>query len=754
MRFFPGAGITYCLVLLWLFLMKGYAQEIQVLSATDSVRIPFASLLISGEWINYSQTANENGQLRLNRDFDDSASYELFIYCFGYDKLHRLFTGKQLKHLKQLFLVPSKISLDEVVITAQYEPLPAEKSVQRVKVIDQEKIQQMAAVNLRDVLSNQLNVRLSQDNILGAGMSLQGISGENVKILVDGVPVIGRLNGNIDLSQINLSTIERIELVEGPLSVQYGTNALAGTINLITKKAGAKKANISLSSYYESIGTYNLNLEASLRFKKHRLQANLGRNYFDGWNDERPFYVPKVRLADSSRYLAWKPKEQYLANLAYQFQMKKTELGITAGIFQERIVNRGMPRAPFGETAFDDYYDTRRMDNSIFFKRRFSRYWSVNALAAHNYFQRIKKTFYKDLTTLEERLSANSGDQDTSAFRQWMSRASFVRHLQGAKLNYELGYDLNYESASGKRIDQQQSAMGDYAVFATAEYQATKKLVLKPGLRYAYNTAYRTPVVPTLHLKWTWSERHSIRASYARGFRAPSIKELYFVFVDINHNIIGNRNLRAEQSDNYTLAYLYNRDIRKCRFKLETTVFYNTIFQVISLAQVGSSQNEYSYVNIGRYKTWGLQLNKGYHFKRLSLQSGFSYSGRSTVFSGTNDKPLVAYSPEVQFNLSYKCSNPFKTTFSVFYKYNGALPGYALVDETLVQTMVEDYHSLDLSLTHFLFREHVGFTLGCKNLLDVKTIRSTAASGAAHSSTSTQMPVATGRLYFIKLILK
>ena len=67
-------------------------------------------------------------------------------------------------------------------------------------------------------------------------MSVQGLSGENVKILIDGVPVVGRLNGNVDLSQINLTNIERVEIVEGPLSVNYGTNALAGTINLITKK--------------------------------------------------------------------------------------------------------------------------------------------------------------------------------------------------------------------------------------------------------------------------------------------------------------------------------------------------------------------------------------------------------------------------------------------------------------------------------------------------------------------------------------
>merc|ERR1711965_356759 len=94
----------------------------------------------------------------------------------------------------------------------------------------------MAAVTLKDVLVNQNNIRVAQDNVLGSSMSLQGMSGQNIKILIDGIPVIGRLNGNIDISQINLNTIERIEIIEGPLSVNYGTDALAGTINLISQK--------------------------------------------------------------------------------------------------------------------------------------------------------------------------------------------------------------------------------------------------------------------------------------------------------------------------------------------------------------------------------------------------------------------------------------------------------------------------------------------------------------------------------------
>ena len=72
-------------------------------------------------------------------------------------------------------------------------------------------------------------------------MSMQGISGENVKILIDGVPVLGRLDGNIDLSKINLNDVDQIKVIEGPQSVSYGTNGMAGTINIIIKKDQKKK---------------------------------------------------------------------------------------------------------------------------------------------------------------------------------------------------------------------------------------------------------------------------------------------------------------------------------------------------------------------------------------------------------------------------------------------------------------------------------------------------------------------------------
>jgi len=108
--------------------------------------------------------------------------------------------------------------------------------VLKVKVIDIKRINSQGAYNLPSLLANELNVRINYDPMLGNSISLQGISGQNIKVMIDGVPVIGREGGNIDLTQINLSSVERIEMVEGPMGVNYGSDAMGGVINIITKK--------------------------------------------------------------------------------------------------------------------------------------------------------------------------------------------------------------------------------------------------------------------------------------------------------------------------------------------------------------------------------------------------------------------------------------------------------------------------------------------------------------------------------------
>ena len=113
--------------------------------------------------------------------------------------------------------------LEEVVITGQINEVNIDNALHDINIIGSETIIKGGFTNLSEILKFQSNIQISNDNILGSQINIQGVTGENIKILIDGKPMIGRLNGNIDLSQVNLLNIKRIEIVEGPLSVNYGS---------------------------------------------------------------------------------------------------------------------------------------------------------------------------------------------------------------------------------------------------------------------------------------------------------------------------------------------------------------------------------------------------------------------------------------------------------------------------------------------------------------------------------------------------
>ncbi|MEN0005299.1 MAG: TonB-dependent receptor plug domain-containing protein, partial [Bacteroidota bacterium] len=179
------------------------------------------------------------------------------------------------------------IDMEDIVVTAQFIPTSKEQVVHDIRTIDRVTIERQGATNLEQLLSQDASIRIRQDAILGSSMSILGLDGQNVQIMIDGVPIIGRQGGNIDLSQINLHNIERVEIVEGPLAVQYGTNALAGVINLIRKKSQVERFRVKTFTQVEDRGenNYVLNLGAQLA---DDLQLTLvgGFDRFDGFSED------------------------------------------------------------------------------------------------------------------------------------------------------------------------------------------------------------------------------------------------------------------------------------------------------------------------------------------------------------------------------------------------------------------------------------------------------------------------------------
>ncbi len=678
------------------------------------------------------------------------------ISYIGYHTLYDTILSGESKIFK---LLPAVLNMEEVVVTGQYMPGRTDKSIYKVQVIGAKEIESQAAVNLEEILSTQLNISISHDAALGSKMKMQGIGGENVKILVDGVPVIGRMNGDIDLSQISLSNIERIEMVEGPMSVNYGTNALAGVINLITRDYVNNTVDARINTYYESVGQNNIDGSAGIYKNKNTFLLSGGRNFFDGYSE-----------MDTSRYQQWKPKEQYFGEFKYKLRIGKTNLHASTRYFDEFVLDKGSPQLDadtinnyYFYKARDGHYFTKRWDNSLALTGLIGQKY-IDVMAAYSWYQREREVYIKNLADLSEELSQSPSDFDTTSFDSWVVRGAMSRFLMDTVvLNYQAGFDINLESGTGKKIEGGKANIGDYALFASLKYRPTNSLTIQPGLRVAYNTGYDAPLTPSINLMYNISEKWLVRASYGKGFRAPSLKELYLDFVDLNHKIYGSDSLKAEYSDSYQISFGYKTETKKVAFKIEPDLFYNSMIDKIDLVPktiVGGNNDTteiYIYSNIDTYKTLGGRVNITYNHKGIfNFAIGLAYIGTNNQFSESAEKAdKYNYYPELALNAIYE-NKITGINLGINYKYTGDVTMNRLnADNSIVQYSEEGYNMLDISLNRSFFKDKLNLALGAKNLFDVNEIKTSGGgSGGAHSSGGTSMPVAWGRTFFASLKFK
>lgn len=742
----------FSILLLFLLLNLGlnfnllHSKTFRVLSKEEKNEIPNATVKLIQNNSEKIFKTNEKGEFEI-----EEKNFKFPIKCIVSSVGYYRFNDTLFSETKEIYLNKKTIITEEVVTTGQFVPKSAQESPFSIKVINQERIEAQGAVNLRDVMTNELNIRIGQDNVLGSSMNIRGISGQNVKILVDGVPIVGRVNGNIDISQINLNNAEKIEIIEGPLSTVYGTDALGGVINIITKNKYDQEGKLSVNSFIESVGNYNFDMNYSKQIDNNlSLILNAGRNFFDGFDP----------INENRRNILWKPKEQYFGDLNLGYNLKNWDLRYSFRGFFETIQNKGEPRRPYFENAFDDYYHTDRTTNSLFVKGKVYNEKYLDMIFSFNTFERRKNSFFKDLVTLNERLSTVPGDNDTTFIGALLARGTFSSDKsvseknQNNTLSYQIGYDLNYEYVRGDRVQSNNNSlfttMGDYATFFSVQYNPTKEILIQPSLRYAYNTNYDAPLIPSINFKADLMDNLLVRASYAKGFRAPSLRELYLFFVDINHNIKGNENLRAENSDTYGINLEYTLQTDKAIVKFEPKLFYNDIRNQITLAFI--EQTLYSYINVGQFKSQGAEFSVNCITEDITSKVGVSYIGRQNMLNENIQSPEMLYSTEFQGNILYDIKD-YDVKLSLFYKYTGMLPSLQLTTENQIQRFeLNGFHTLDITLSKFFFDKTVNFTIGAKNLLNVTNIQSNIAStGGVHTGGSNSFASGVGRTVFTSI---
>lgn len=653
--------------------------------------------------------------------------------------------------------------LNEVVVTAQFGPQSLKNSVYNIRTINAEKIRLRGATNVQQILNTEFGFRFSNDLTLGVtDVELMGMSGRNIKILLDGVPMVDRTDSRESLNQIDVNTIERIEIVEGPVSVVYGTDALAGVINIITKNAGKSVLNIAARVQDETAGkeysplkgsgNHLQNLNASWQHKGWSALAGLTHTEFGGWN-LAPKTASNEEVAAQSR---WKPKEQYMGNTKIGYRGENFNIWYRLDGLKETIESRGGMN-PNNYKAKIQTYTTHRYTQQLHTEWKLSDQVQLTTVGGYTDLERGTRTVQRNYANSTEELTTDVGEQDVAKFKAALFRAT--AQIKASKMvSIQPGFEYNRDAASGARI-KNTPVINDYAFFISSEWKPNESVNIRPGLRFIKNSVYDAPtVIPSLNTKFSLSKSLDLRLAYARGFRAPALRELYYDFFDASHSIRGNENLKAEESNSFNAsiawAGIQEKDLQ---FRSTLAGFYNQFKNQITFGIDAADPSVTTYINVASYKTTGGSIDNTLIYKNLQANVGISYIGRYNRFydeATSLELPEFLWSPEIAATLTYTFPK-LNGSISLFYKYAGSRPSYQLSTVNGVQTAKQvklgDFNWADLMFNKNILK-YLTINAGIKNLFDVTQLTNTAtASGGAHSTGAGAVPYSYGRSYVLGL---
>ncbi len=629
--------------------------------------------------------------------------------------------------------------LNEVVVTAQHMPTSEKNAIYKVKTITKQKIKLKAVNNLTDLLRQELNIDFSFNPVFGAGIELNGISKENVKILIDGVPLIGRVNGVLNLNQINLDNIERIEIIEGPVSVFYGTDAIGGIINLITIKKQTKTVTGNISTSYQTIDAKNTNATFGFKENKNILKFSAGYSYFNGLNTDDT----------NERSLNWPKNRQYYKQFKYLRNIGGFKLNFSSDYSEELIYT-------FGEItrgkATDINYTTRRFDNSLNLQGKLQKNSYLDLTISYLNYDRFDTSYNFIPTTNTSTLIEDNPNENKNFFDTFFAKIQYANSNKTNKLNYAIGFEYELNYGKGNRILNYKQQIENISIYTSINYKITDKFEIQPAVRYTKNNIFENLFSPAFNAKYKLNNQNNIRFAYGNGFRTPSLKELYLdwtpTFGPITYTFSGNENLRLESSNSYNLYYTYSNK----KLTIEPSLNYNEIKDLIGLSELVNFERHY--INLNKMKSLNIFiLTKLNYIENLQINLGASYLGRYFEYTDMFNSDTFMFTPSINTSITYNYK-PFKMSFNLFYKYSGKRKGHYIEEisgeDVLIETTRQDFNNLDFTIKKEFLKNKLEIVTGAKNIFNITDIETFNQIGVAHERNNQLL----GNFYFLKATYK
>lgn len=407
--------------------------------------------------------------------------------------------------LPEFSLEEQTVSLDEIVVTATRTEKHVDDIPLAVNIVGKDEMQQKAMVRLNEVLAEQPGIVLVEDH--GTGIQLQGFEAKYTLILIDGEPVIGRSSGTLDLSRITMDNVERVEILKGPSSSLYGSEAMAGVVNIITKKP-PKGRRMATAVRYGTNNALDLSLDGSIAGNKTSVYAAFNRFSNSGYSygrDNTDRTVPPFYGYTGNVKVDYKPtaKLELKLGIKYNDEYARDQYKTNKGTDTEQEVNSRSLRRDIAITPGIVY---RHSDKHITFLR-------------------LNKSFYKTDTRID--ITADGRPYSRDYFDQNFSRAELQHDYKvNENIKFTAGAGITDEWLKAVRYDDQKEFVAAFG-YAQADVRISGRLNFIAGGRFDAHNVYASQFSPKLAAQYKALSWLAIYGTIGSGFKAPDFRELY-----------------------------------------------------------------------------------------------------------------------------------------------------------------------------------------------------------------------------------
>ena len=499
----------------------------------------------------------------------------------------------------------------------------------------------MGSLRLQDVLGEQTGTAMVSGH--GNGIQLQGLNPEYTLILMDGEPLIGRTAGTLDLSRIAVANLQRVEILKGPASALWGSDALAGVINLITAEP-RPGTEAGLSLRMGANRTADGSLQVGARGKRLGGRLFLNRYSSAGYSllpqSGQPTVPPFANYTAQS-HVSYKPGPHTTIRLSGRF---------------------------FRESQASTLWLNNRQTTLLFAGRKHD--YSLNPSFTHHFGRQQRglvtgRLYHAAYLTREAYTYALDGRQhEATFFTQRFSRAEGqLDYTFSARHRPTLGAGYLVETVEASRYDQRQALRAPY-VFLQHDWTPLPGFNLVVGTRYDGHSQYKAQISPKAALRWQLFPQLTLRAAVGRGYRAPDFRQLYLNFSNpvAGYSVFGSHqvhervaqleqqgqlaldpatglplisqrllqqvgSLRPERSRAFHAGLQFNS--KQERFQVLLNVFRNDLLDLIEttpVAQRSNGQSVFTYINVNEAFTQGLEAEtRIFLWKGLMLNGGYQF---------------------------------------------------------------------------------------------------------------------------------